>query len=199
MLFRSPPYSGGQGRPPYSGGGQQGGRPFTPRQGGPGGRPQGGPPRFGTGFKPGFGGGAPAPLEENKKAAPKKTFKAKKPVYNRRDKEEDITDKLFGQKKKQHIKTNPVPESIEIMETISVSDLAKKMNLKASDLIAKLMSMGMMVSITQSIDADTATLLASEFGCEVRLVSLYDETVNASQEDKPEDMQIGRASCRERV
>lgn len=185
-----PPYSGGQGRPPY-GGGQQGGRPFTPRQGGPGGpggRPQGGPPRFGTGFKPGFGGGAPAPLGENKKAAPKKTFKAKKPVYNRRDKEEDITDKLFGQKKKQHIKANPVPESIEIMETISVSDLAKKMNLKASELIAKLMSMGMMVSITQSIDADTATLLASEFGCEVHLVSLYDETVIASQEDKPEDM-----------
>ena len=180
------PLYGSQGsRPPYSGG-QAGGRPFS-RPGAPaGGRPQGGP-RFGTGFKPGFGA-APAPMEENKKVPAKKTFKAKRPVYNRRDKEENISDKLFGQKKKQSIKTNPIPESIEIMETISVSDLAKKMNLKASELIAKLMSMGMMVSITQSIDSDTATLLASEFGCEVHLVSLYDETVIASQEDKPEDM-----------
>ena len=132
---------GQQGRPSYGG---QGSRP--PYGGGQaGGRPQGGP-RFGTGFKPGFGA-APAPMEENKKVPAKKTFKAKRPIYNRRDKEENISDKLFGQKKKQSVKTNPIPESIEIMETISVSDLAKKMNLKASELIAKLMSMGMMVSI----------------------------------------------------
>ena len=74
------------------------------------------------------------------------------------------------------------------METISVSDLARKMNLKASEIIGKLMSMGMMVTITQSIDADTATLLASEYGCEVHLVSLYDETVIASDEDKEDSM-----------
>ena len=74
------------------------------------------------------------------------------------------------------------------METISVSDLAKKMNLKASEIIGKLMSMGMMVSITQSIDADTATLLASEYGCDVHIISLYDETVIASEADNEEDM-----------
>ena len=74
------------------------------------------------------------------------------------------------------------------METISVSDLARKMNLKASEIIGKLMSMGMMVTITQSIDSDTATLLASEYGCEVHLVSLYDETVIASDEDKEDSM-----------
>ena len=72
---------------------------------------------------------------------------------------------------------NPVPKEIEIMETVSISELAKKMNLKASDLIGKLMTMGMMVSINQSIDADTATLLADEYGCEVHIISLYDETV----------------------
>ena len=48
--------------------------------------------------------------------------------------------------------------------------------------------MGMMVSITQSIDADTATLLASEYGCDVHIISLYDETVIVSQEDNDEDM-----------
>lgn len=69
------------------------------------------------------------------------------------------------------------------METISVSDLARKMNLKASEVIGKLMGMGMMVTITQSIDSDTATLLAAEYGCEVHLVSLYDETVIESEKD----------------
>ncbi|HIW35435.1 MAG TPA: translation initiation factor IF-2, partial [Candidatus Treponema faecavium] len=144
-------------------------------------------PRQNGAAKPGFGMrsgfSAPAPIEENKKVPAKKSFKAKKTVYSRKDREEDfVEDKLYNQKKKQAANTSAVPAQIEIMETISVSDLAKKMNLKASDLIAKLMSMGMMVSITQSIDADTATLLASEYGCDVHIVSLYDETVIESDE-----------------
>ena len=75
------------------------------------------------------------------------------------------------------------------MESISVSDLARKMNLKASEVIGKLMGMGMMVTITQSIDSDTATLLAAEYGCEVHLVSLYDETVIEREADADSDMQ----------
>ena len=108
---------------------------------------------------------------------PAKTqFKGKKQIYKRKD-EEQFDDKFFEQKKKSDTPVNVVPKSIDIMETISVSDLARKMNLKASDLIAKLMAMGMMVTITQSIDSDTATLLAEEYGCTVNLISLYDETV----------------------
>ena len=111
---------------------------------------------------------------------PAKTqFKGKKQIYKRKD-EEQFDDKFFEQKKKSDTPVNVVPKSIDIMETISVSDLARKMNLKASDLIAKLMAMGMMVTITQSIDSDTATLLAEEYGCTVNLISLYDETVIAS-------------------
>ena len=72
------------------------------------------------------------------------------------------------------------------METISVSDLARKMNLKASEIIGKLMSMGMMVTINQSIDSDTATILASEYNCQVHLVSLYDETVIESDKGRSE-------------
>ncbi|MCL2411910.1 MAG: translation initiation factor IF-2, partial [Treponema sp.] len=74
-------------------------------------------------------------------------------------------------------------KSIEIMEVVSVSELAKKMNLKASDLIQKLMNMGQMVTINQQIDADTATILAGEYGSEVKIVSLYDETVIESASD----------------
>ena len=74
------------------------------------------------------------------------------------------------------------------MENITVSDLAKKMNLKASDIISKLFKMGMMVTINQMIDHDTAEIIASEYGCEVHLVSLYDETIIEREEDKEEDL-----------
>ncbi len=161
------------------------------RQGGQGGFNRNGPggrPGFG-GSRPGFGGGAPAPMEEAKKVPAKKTFKGKKPVY-RKDREDANFFDDRNQKKKQSSMASAVPASIEIMETISVSDLAKKMNLKASEIIAKLMSMGMMVSITQSIDADTATLLASEYDCDVHIISLYDETVIESDAGEEGDLEV---------
>ncbi|MBI3396317.1 MAG: translation initiation factor IF-2, partial [Spirochaetia bacterium] len=54
------------------------------------------------------------------------------------------------------------------------------------DVIARLMKMGEMVTINHILDADTATLLAGEFGCEVKVVSLYDETVIEAEEDLTE-------------
>ena len=162
----------GQNRPYGQNRGNFQNRPFNNR----GGQNQGGQ-RFGQG---GFrsGGGAPGsvpPMMQGRTPA-KTQFKGKKQIYKRKD-EEQFDDKFFEQKKKSDTPVNVVPKSIDIMETISVSDLARKMNLKASDLIAKLMAMGMMVTITQSIDSDTATLLAEEYGCTVNLISLYDETV----------------------
>ena len=49
--------------------------------------------------------------------------------------------------------------------------------------------MGLMVTINQQIDHETAEIIASEYGCSVHLVSLYDETIIAQEEDKPEDME----------
>ena len=126
------------------------------------------------------------PMMQNRMST-KKTFKGKKQVYNRKD-EEQYDDNLFETKKKSITPAAVVPKSIEIMETVSVSDLARKMNLKANEVIAKLMAMGMMVTITQSIDSDPATLLASEYGCEVKLISLYDETVIEGDKDIEENM-----------
>ncbi len=98
-----------------------------------------------------------------------------------------MEEKLLQMKKKSARMANPVPKSIDIMEVVSVSELARKMNLKASDLIQKLMSMGMMVTINQQIDAETATILTSEFGCAVNIVSLYDETVIETVKDELAD------------
>ncbi len=122
----------------------------------------------------------PPPLADNKGPI-KKSFKAKRAVYQR--KEQEMEEKLLQTKKKITQIANPVPKSIDIMEVISVSELARKMNLKASDLIHKLMSMGMMVTINQQIDAETATILAAEFGADVKIVSLYDETLITTESD----------------
>ena len=158
----------------FNKGGQQGGQRFG--SGGQG---------FRGGARSGMGGGgaAPAmPIDNSRSQGKKAAFKGKKQIYNRKD-EEQYDDKFFEQKKKVETPASVVPKSIDIMESISVSDLARKMNLKASEVIGKLMGMGMMVTITQSIDSDTATLLAAEYGCEVHLVSLYDETVIESEKD----------------
>ncbi|MDR1971894.1 MAG: translation initiation factor IF-2 [Treponema sp.] len=185
------PHPGPQGRPPFGSGPRPGG-PGRPGFGPQGGRPGGGFNRPGfNGPRPGGPGrpGAPAgPLPEGKTAV-KRTFKAKRPTYNRKEKELEMEEKLLQTKKKITHITNPVPKSVEIMEVISVSELARKMNLKASDLIHKLMSMGMMVSINQQIDADTATILAGEYGADVKIISLYDETQIETVSDEGADLQ----------
>ena len=78
-----------------------------------------------------------------------------------------------------------VPSQIDIMEHVTISELARKMNLKASSLISKLMEMGSMVTINQQIDSDTAAVIAEQYKCTVSVVSLYHETVIESQ--KPEE------------
>ena len=55
----------------------------------------------------------------------------------------------------------------KIFETISVGDLAQRMKIKASEVIAKLMGLGVMATINQLVDVETATLIAADFGYEV--------------------------------
>ena len=190
---------GGFNRNGTGGGFNRGPGGFNRNNGQPGGFNRGpggfnrGPGGFAGGAgRPGFGGPRPGGFADpsaiaGNKAPAKKQFKGKKQVYNRKDKEDFFDEEeLYQNKKHDSTPASVVPEKIEIMETISVSDLARKMNLKASEIIGKLMSMGMMVTINQSIDSDTATILASEYNCQVHLVSLYDETVIESDKGSSE-------------
>ncbi|MDR2601740.1 MAG: translation initiation factor IF-2 [Spirochaetaceae bacterium] len=160
-------------RPPMAGG-RPGG--FNRTGGGGYGQRTGAPPP-----------GNSSPVPSDGRTPPKRNFKVKKVVY-KKNKEDSMEEKLLQTKKKsQHI-ANPIPKSIEIMEVISVSELARKMNLKASDLIHKLMTMGMMVSINQQIDSETAAILAGEYGCAVKIVSLYEQTVIETEKDNEDAM-----------
>ena len=155
--------------------GQGGG--FKPRPEGQGFRPRTEGQGQG-GFRP-RGEGDQMPPEMTGRTSGKKFFKTKKKTdysKTRKDNLEEI-EKNYQVKKKDVQKANPVPKSIDIMDVITVAELAKKLNLKASDVITKLIGMGQMVTINQQIDADTATILADEYGCKVNIVSLYDQTI----------------------
>ena len=60
--------------------------------------------------------------------------------------------------------TAPVVHEVAIGETITVGDLAQRMAVKSSEVIKSLMNMGMMVTINQVIDQDTAVLVVEEMG-----------------------------------
>src|SRR5215472_5381853 len=60
---------------------------------------------------------------------------------------------------------------IKISEVITVGDLSREMGVKAGEVIKKLMGLGMMATINQVLDADTATLIASEFDHQVENVA----------------------------
>jgi translation initiation factor IF-2 len=77
---------------------------------------------------------------------------------------------------------------IKIEEVISVGDLAKRMGIKASDLIKKLMELGTMATINKVIDLDTASIIAHDFGYEVENIAYEETTFIKEVEDKEEDL-----------
>ncbi|MCD5406734.1 MAG: translation initiation factor IF-2 [Desulfotomaculum sp.] len=79
---------------------------------------------------------------------------------------------------------------VTIPESLTVQALAEKLRLTAADVIKSLMGFGLMATINQEIDADTATLIADKFGYEV-LVEIkadLEETVMAEQADEQAEL-----------
>ncbi|MES9978223.1 MAG: translation initiation factor IF-2, partial [Candidatus Thiodiazotropha sp. 6PLUC5] len=133
----------------------------------------------------------PAPVAEAKpdaKPAPARGKKGRKD--SRRDekgshsnrKELHVAEGLRGKRKKKPGKqrraaasasdaqhgfqrpTAPVVHEVKVPDSITVADLAQRMTIKAAEVIKVLMKMGMMVTINQTLDRDTATLVVEEMG-----------------------------------
>lgn len=82
---------------------------------------------------------------------------------------------------------------IEIGETIQVNELANKMGVAATQLISKLVSYGIMASINQEIDFDTASIVAEDFNVKIKRKEQSEEKTIESLldvEDKPEDLEL---------
>jgi len=78
---------------------------------------------------------------------------------------------------------------IKISETITIGELAKRMGIKATDLIKAMMKMGSMVTINHVLDHDAAVLLASDYGYEVENVAVDLDEILEFTPDAPELLQ----------
>ena len=73
---------------------------------------------------------------------------------------------------------------VRIAEGVTVADLARNMGVKAAEVIKKLMQLGVMSTVNQVLDVDTATLVASEFGYNVENVAFdVEAAIEASGEE----------------
>ncbi len=72
---------------------------------------------------------------------------------------------------------------VRISEGVTVSDLAHNMGVKAAEIIKQLMGLGVMSTLNQVLDVDTATLVASEFGYSVENVGFDEESAIEEAEE----------------
>lgn len=91
--------------------------------------------------------------------------------------------------------TAPVVREVEVHENITVGDLASALAVKAGELIKVLMGMGVMATINQTLDTDTAQLVVEEMGHSVKRVATQDREEELLEELKSDDASalVGRA------
>jgi len=84
--------------------------------------------------------------------------------------------------------TGPVVREVALGESITVSDLAQQMSVKGAAVVKSLFNLGIMATMNQTIDRDTAQLIIEEFGHNLKLVS--EDAVEDSLVEHLEDSQI---------
>ncbi|HVU97348.1 MAG TPA: translation initiation factor IF-2 [Puia sp.] len=107
-----------------------------------------------------------------------KSLKAK----YRRAKRDEMAEQAAGEEM--------LDSRLQVTEFISVSELANLMDVSYAEVIGKCMSLGMMVSINQRLEADVIELVAGEFGYTVEFIGIDDaaEMEEEEEDDDPEDM-----------
>jgi len=94
--------------------------------------------------------------------------------------------------KRHHMETGPATKQVRdvvVPEAITVQELANRMAERGADLVKALFKMGMPVTLTQTIDQDTAELLVTEFGHNIKRVSESDIDIDTSADvDAPESL-----------
>jgi translation initiation factor IF-2 len=81
---------------------------------------------------------------------------------------------------------------VKMKENIIITDLAKQMNVKAAEIIRKLIPLGMMVTVNQIVDFETAQLVSEEFGYRVESIAFKEEEVFdvvAVDDEDPADLE----------
>src|SRR5690349_7520561 len=97
--------------------------------------------------------------------------------------------------KRHHMEVGPSAKQVRdvvVPEAITVQDLANRMAERGADLVKALFKMGMPVTLTQTIDQDTAELLIQEFGHRIKRVSESDVDIDTSADVDAPDTLTGR-------
>ena len=81
-----------------------------------------------------------------------------------------------------------IKRRIKIDDAIVLSDLAKRMGVKASEIIKKLMSLGVMATVNNTIDFDTAAIVAAEFNYEVEQAPSVEKLILKTEKDDPDKL-----------
>ncbi len=103
-----------------------------------------------------------------------KSLKAKYRKAKREEAAENVGEEIIDNK-------------LQVTEFISVSEFANLMDVSFADVISKCMSLGIMVSINQRLEADVIELVASEFNYEVEFIGIDDEAEFEEEEEEDND------------
>ncbi len=79
-------------------------------------------------------------------------------------------------------------KTIKVTEFITVGEVATMMEITSTDIISACMSLGIMVTMNQRLDAETLTIVADEFGYQVEFVTADIEDSIKEEDDSPEDL-----------
>ncbi|MEW6440704.1 MAG: translation initiation factor IF-2 [bacterium] len=82
----------------------------------------------------------------------------------------------------------PIKRKIRVGESILVGELAKRMGVKAAEIIKRLMQNGVMSNINQPVDTDMAATIAGQYGYEIERVQPEETVLLNEQQDRPESM-----------
>ncbi len=112
------------------------------------------------------------------KGKTKRRIKNKETVSKKEQRELEGEEFLNKQMAPQHQfekPTDAVIRTIQIPETITVSDLAKELTIKSSEVVKRLMEMGVMATLNQTLDQDTAILVTEELGHKAESAKIIEE------------------------
>ena len=87
----------------------------------------------------------------------------------------------------------PITRTISLAEGMTVKDLADKLELKAKDVLKKLIERRMMMTINTTLDTETATMVAREFGADVEMRSFEEEMLEVESTTTQEEDLVPRA------
>ena len=117
-------------------------------------------------------------LQSSSKSKASKYRKEKRDVHKKRS--EDDLEKINSDKK-----------LIKVTEFITVGEIATMMDVSTNDIISTCMTLGIMVTMNQRLDAETLTVVADEFGYDVDFVTAeIEEAIKEKEEDDPGSLEL---------